>query len=193
MLGRRPTAAILLLVLASSGRGDDPQGSRLADIGPAPEIGLVDTGGRTVRLEDLRGKAVLVSFIYTTCGGVCPATTHRMYRIQEALKDAGLWTDRVTFVSITLDPKRDTPEVLRRYASVYDADTTRWRFVTGPPEEVERVIQAWGMWARPNADGVLDHPSRIFLVDPTGRIREIYHLEFLGAGDVVSDIAEVLR
>lgn len=185
-------AAVLLLAPAASGRDDDPRASRLADIGPAPEIGLTDTDGTVVRLEALRGKAVLVSFIYTTCGGVCPATTHRMFRVQEALKEAKLWGDRVKFVSITVDPTRDTPEVLRRYADVYDADTPHWSFVTGLPEQVQKAMDGWGMWARPNADGVLDHPSRIFLVDPMGRIREIYSLEFLNAKDVVADMRACL-
>jgi protein SCO1/2 len=189
---RQVWTVAVLFALTPAVRGDEPRASRLAEIGRAAEIGLADTEGRVVRLEDLRGKAVLVSFIYTTCGGVCPATTHRLYRAQEALKDAGLWGEKVVFVSISLDPVRDTPEVLRRYASAYDADAAGWRFVTGPRETVEAVVQAWGMWARTNSEGVLDHPSRIFLVDPAGVMREIYSLDYLQPDDVVADVREVL-
>jgi protein SCO1/2 len=90
--------------------------SPLADIGPAPDVALIDAEQEPFRLARLRGKAVVVSFIYTTCNGSCPATTHNLYRVQQALKEAGLWARQVEFVSISLDPERDTPEVLRRYA-----------------------------------------------------------------------------
>src|SRR4051794_1301161 len=109
--------------------------SPLADIGPAPPVALIDAEGQPVQLERLRGKAVVVSFIYTTCNGSCPATTHRLYRVQQTLKDEGLWGKRVEFVSISLDPTRDTPEVLRQYAKIYDADPAAWHFLTGPPDQ----------------------------------------------------------
>src|SRR5262249_42027487 len=131
----------------------------LADIGPAPEVALIDARGRPFRLSDLRGKAVVVSFIYTTCGGSCPATTREMARVQGALKEAGLWGKDVAFVSISLDPARDTPEVLSAYGRAYGADPAAWHFLTGPADRVERVIRSWDMWARRNASGVLDHPS----------------------------------
>ncbi len=163
-------------------------GPALADIGPAPAFKLTDQDGQPFDSARLRGRVALVSFVYTTCGGVCPATTHKLYRVQEALKQAGLWNDRVQFVSITLDPERDTSGVLKNYATTYDADTAAWHFLTGPPADIQEVIHAWGMWARRNDEGVLDHPSRIFLVDANGRQREIYSLEFLEAGSVVADI-----
>jgi protein SCO1/2 len=182
-------APILSLIVTLPAASDDPV---LADIGPAPAVVLDDQDGHPFSLADLRGKAVLVGFVYTTCGGVCPATTHKMYRAQEALKAAGLWGNRVEFVSITLDPARDTPGVLKRYAAAYDADASAWHFLTGPPGRVAKVIAAWGMWARANDQGVLDHPSRIFLVDPSGRIREIYSLEYLDPDAIVADVRRVL-
>jgi protein SCO1 len=167
--------------------------SPLADIGPAPPVALIDAEGKPFELERLRGKAVVVSFIYTTCNGSCPATTHNLYRVQQALKDAGLWARQVEFVSISLDPARDTPEVLRRYAKIYGADPAAWHFLTGPPDEVSRVVTSWGMWARIGPSGVLDHPSRIFLIDPRGRQREIYNLDFLTPEAVLEDFRTVLR
>src|SRR5262249_31762252 len=154
-------------------------------IGPAPEVALVDQSGRPFALSALRGKAVLVGFVYTTCNGVCPATTHQMYRAQEALKAAGLWGKNVAFVSITLDPARDTPDALPNSARLYPAAPASWPFLTGPAADVAGVIAAWGMWARVGPTGTLDHPSRVFLVDPAGRQREIYNLEFLDPETVV--------
>jgi cytochrome oxidase Cu insertion factor (SCO1/SenC/PrrC family) len=168
------------------------EASSLADIGPAPDVALTDCKQRPFELASLRGKAVLVSFIYTTCNGSCPATTHSLYRVQEALKTAGLWGKRAELVSITLDPSRDTPEVLSNYARLYSVDLAAWHFLTGASEQVSKVIASWGMWAKIGPSGVLDHPSRIFLVDPQGRIREIYNLEFLAPATVLQDVRTVL-
>ena len=166
--------------------------SPLADIGPAPAASLGDAAGKPFRLEDLRGKAVVVSFIYTTCTGSCPATTFNLVRAQRILKEAGFWGGRVEFVSITLDPARDSPEALAAYARNFGADPAAWHFLTGPPERVAGVLAAWGMWARVNPQGVLDHPSRVFLIDPRGRQREIYNLDFLTPASLLQDVRSIL-
>ena len=171
-----------------------PGESRLAVIRPAPDFSLTTQAGEPLRFADLKGKVVLVGFIFTTCSGSCPATTHRMGQVQQELKARGLLKDdRVRLISITLDPERDTPDVLRNYMRRYDADPASWSFLTGPPAEVRRVVSAWGMWAKPAPNGQLDHPSRVFLVDRRGRVREIYNLDFLKAPWVVEDIELLLR
>jgi len=168
--------------------------SRLAVIRQAPDFTLTAQDEKLLRLSDLKGKVLLVSFIFTTCNGTCPATTHRMGQVQELLQARGRFKDdRVRLLSITLDPARDTPEVLRRYMKVYDADPAHWSFLTGPAEKVNKVIAAWDMWAKPSANGQLDHPSRIFLIDRRSRVREIYHLGFLKAPWVVEDIELLLN
>jgi protein SCO1/2 len=180
------------LMLAARPLAAEPPASPLADIGPAPEVALTDASGRPFALDGLRGKAVVVSFVYTTCSGSCPATTLYLTRVRKALRDAGLWGDRVHFVSITLDPARDTSEVLAAYARNFDAVDAAWHFLTGPPERVARVIDAWDMWVKAGPSGVLDHPSRVFLIDPRGRQREIYNLETLMPRVVVQDVKTVL-
>jgi protein SCO1/2 len=62
-----------------------------ADIGPAPAVALTEASGKPFTLAGLRGKVVVVSFIDTTCNGSCPATTHNLYRVQQALKGARFW------------------------------------------------------------------------------------------------------
>jgi protein SCO1/2 len=162
--------------------------SRLADIRAAPSFALTTQDGKTLASADLKGKVLLVSFVFTTCNGSCPATTHRMGQVQEALKKKGLGKGRVHLLSITLDPKRDTAEVLRDYMKLYDADPANWTFLTGSAEKIARAIAAWGMWVKPAANGQLDHPSRIFLVDRKGRVREVYNLAFMKAAWVVEDV-----
>jgi protein SCO1/2 len=181
-------ACFMLTILALGA----PAPARLALIRQAPFTVLNDSAGRAFDLARLHGKVVLVSFIYTTCNGVCPATTQTLVGVERALQDARLWENSVEFVSITLDPKRDTPEILKRYARLFGADLTAWHFLTGEPARVESVIKAWGMWVKMDPTGVIDHPSRIFLLDQKGRQREIYNLDFLKVGSVMDDIRELL-
>lgn len=181
--------AIIALMVAT-----DPAPSRLAVIQPAPGFSLTTQDGKPLSLSDLKGKVLLVGFVFTTCNGTCPATTHRMALVQQELKNRGHFkTGKVHLLTITLDPARDTPEVLRGYMKLYDVEPASWTFLTGPPDKVARTIADWGMWARPAPNAQLDHPSRVFLVDDTGRIREIYHLGFLKPAWVVEDIELLLK
>lgn len=182
-----PSLAALLLFASQA------DNSRLPVINPAPDFILQDSAGDKVRFRDHQGKVVLVSFVFTTCNGTCPATTHRLAKVHETLGQRGLLKEKVRFVSITLDPERDRPEVLRSYMRLYEIDGASWQFLTGDAVDVKKVHEAWGMWARPAANGQLDHPSRIFLVDRKGQIREIYNLEFLRAAWVVDDIETLLK
>ena len=154
---------------------------------------LTDAQGRPFRLADLRGRAVVVSFIYTTCNGTCPLTTAALDRVRSALKARHLWGDRVAFVSITLDPERDTPEVLRRYASIYRAEPSRLALPHRPARTGSGPCSRRGTCGPGSAPpGAIDHPSRVFLVDPAGRQREIYSLETLSPEAVADDVASVL-
>ena len=181
-------AALALLVAAGP-----PPTSRLAVIRDAPDFALMDADSRPTTLKQFRGKVVFVNFIFTTCSGSCPATTARLAKVQDALAGLVDCKDRVQFLSITLDPERDTPAKLRDYQRLYDIDAANWRFLTGPKNAVEKTIADWGMWAKPAANGQLDHPSRVFLVDPKGRVREVYNLDFLRASWAVEDVRLLLR
>src|SRR4051812_881110 len=182
-----------LVLLTSLGADPEPVGSRLSVIRTAPDFTLTTQAEEPLRWADLRGKVVLASFVFTTCGGSCPVTTHRMSRVAHALADQGLLKDdRVRLLSITLDPARDTPEALRKYMKAYDADPGHWTFLTGPREQVEKVHAAWGMWAKPAANGQLDHPSRVFLLDGRGRVREIYNLDFFKPAWILEDVQSLL-
>jgi protein SCO1/2 len=181
--------ALLALLTAT-----EPGPAPLAVIRTAPDFSLRTQDDKPLRLRDLRGKVVLVSFIFTTCNGSCPATTSRMSTVAGDLRRAGLFKgDRVRLISITLDPKRDTPQALRRYRKLYDIEGDHWQFLTGPVVDVEKAFTAWGMWVKPAANGQLDHPSRIYLLDTRGRVREIYSLEFFKSAWALEDIRSLLK
>ena len=183
-------AVFLTLSLLQGGAPD----SRLAVIQTAPDWRLIDQNGTALKAADFDGKVVLVSFIFTTCNGSCPATTHRMEKVHSELKTRGLLkNDRVRLLSITLDPQRDTPQKLHDYMELYDADPKSWTFLTGSKKTIDPVLDAFGMWAKPAANGQLDHPSRIFLIDSRRRVREIYNLGFLRPAWVIEDIELLLN
>ena len=148
------------------------QEERLPTIGAAPDFALTSQDGKEVRLEDFRGKVVAVAFIYASCPDVCPLLTDKMARVQDELgPDFGT---KVAFLSITVDPERDTPEVLKGYAEAFDADLAGWSFLTGTPAAVREVAQRYGVAVAPAADGQVDHTLLTTLIDRHGTMRVQY-------------------
>lgn len=164
----------------------------LGVIGPAPDFALLDAGGRRVRLADDRDRVVLIAFVYTSCTTACPTLSLRMSWVLRALLARGIDGRRVRFYSITVDPERDSPEVLSRYARSFARDTDAWRFLRESPERLRPVLAAYGEWTRALPDGELDHPARLYLVDGRARIREIYSLAFFNEEQALADIEALL-
>ena len=166
----------------------------LADYGPVPDFRLTERDGRTVTLADLRGKVWLANFIYTECTETCPLQSLQVQRLQEEFAEAG----DLRFVSITVDPEHDTPEVLRRYADRYGAAPERWLFLTGPKPAIHALaeggfklgvsdaspaarsdLRGWPLgpraaFASHGSGGLVLHSARFVLVDRQARIRA-YH------------------
>src|SRR5216683_3344648 len=115
-------------------RDDAAHEEPLSEIGPAPEFALTSQDGAPVALADFRGKVVAVTFIYTSCTSTCNVLTPTMSFVQDMLgRDFGA---RIAFVSITVDPERDTPDVLKQYAETFGADLKGWAFLTGAPAAI---------------------------------------------------------
>jgi protein SCO1/2 len=150
----------------------DQQEQRLPTIGAAPAFALTSQDGAEVTLGSLHGKVIAVSFIYASCPDVCPMLTDKMARVQDALgTDFGT---EVAFVSITVDPQRDTPEVLKEYAEAFDAKLAGWSFLTGTPAAVREVARRYGVAVAPAPDGQVDHTLLTTLVDRQGVMRVQY-------------------
>jgi protein SCO1/2 len=148
---------------------DGPALGGVLDLGHlAPEFALSDQDGRALSLAELRGRFVLVDFVYTHCPGPCPILTGVHAEVQRRLPPE--LRERTRFVSISLDPARDTPERLRDYARARGADLATWSFATGTPEAVDAVLAKYGVGRTPGRDGEIDHLVVTFLVDPEGRI-----------------------
>jgi len=167
-------AFVMLASLAPAQAHDAAQTKqqRLPKIAPAPAFALTSQNGTPVALADFRDKVVAVTFIYTSCTDTCPVLTALMAYVQDKLgPDFG---KRIAFVSITVDPERDTPEVLKRYAETFGADHKGWAFLTGAPDAIRGVIRRYGVFAAKNADGQVDHTFLTSIVDRNGMLRVQY-------------------
>ena len=142
------------------------------DYGTVPEFSLTSSAGQAVSLNDLRGRVWVADFIFTHCAGTCPAITGNMRRLQDTLPaDTRL-------VSFSVDPARDTPEVLAKYAKEVGADPARWFFLTGSRQALYDLSIKGFKLAVSDTDGTADEPithaTRFALIDKEGKIRKYY-------------------
>jgi protein SCO1/2 len=164
--------ASLMLVQPRDAAQQTMQEPPLPKIAPAPEFTLTSQDGAPVSLTDLRGKVVAVTFIFTMCTATCPVLTPMMSFVQDQLgSDFGA---KIAFVSITVDPERDTPEVLKEYAQAFGANLAGWTFLTGTPTAIRDITRRYGVFASKNANGDVDHTFLTSIVDPRGILRVQY-------------------
>lgn len=134
-----------------------------------PEFTLLDQEGRQVPGSRLRGKQIVLNFIFTRCpiATMCPAATERMAQLQKAAKEAG--AKDFELVSISLDPEYDTPGVLKEYAQVRGLDTSNWSFLTGPDAAVRHLLAQLGV-IREFEGATIKHTLATVLINPDGKI-----------------------
>ncbi|HYE16334.1 MAG TPA: SCO family protein [Pyrinomonadaceae bacterium] len=142
-----------------------------------PDFKLVNQDGRTVRARDLRGRAVLVTFIYTRCPlpDQCPLMSANFADVSRELSKDEALGSKARLLSVTLDPEFDTPEVLARYAERYGTAGSygRWDFLTGDPAEVRRLAEFFGLMYKAE-DGQVIHSLRTAVVGPDGKLYKVY-------------------
>jgi protein SCO1/2 len=164
---------------------------RLSKIGPAPEFTLTTQDGKRLALKELRGKVLAITFIFASCADTCPLLTAKMAGLQAKLGTAH--GPKVFFVSITVDPDRDTPEVLRRYAEAYKANTAGWAFLTGTAAEIREVAKRYGIYYKKTPREDVDHTFLTSLVDQSGTLRVQYMGVKFNQDEMLRDIQSLLR
>ena len=174
---RRPIVIVLaalaaVVLLVGDVAPPAAQSSALPRIAPAPDFALTSQDGAPVALSDFRGKVVAVTFIYTLCSDTCPVLTPMMSFVQDRLgSDFG---SKIIFISVTVDPERDTPQVLKDYAQAFGANPSGWFFATGAPDVIRDVTRRYGVFASKAAGGNVDHTFLTSIVDPQGILRVQY-------------------
>jgi protein SCO1 len=144
----------------------------VSSYGTVPSFQLVNQNGQSFGSAQLAGKIWIADFIYTTCPGPCPMISSRMSELQKPLEK----TD-VHLVSFSVDPEKDTPDVLRGYAEKLQADPKRWDFLTGPKPAIYKLSHDGFKLAVSDGSteqGIPVHSTRMVLVDRHGEIRGYY-------------------
>jgi protein SCO1/2 len=154
--------------------------------GRAPELALVDQSGQPLTLTQLRGKVVLLTFTYSSCADVCLLITAALATLQQRLTAAE--RPQVFFLSVTTQPEVDTSAVLYAHATHLGVDLASWAFLTGHPQAVQQVWQAFGLTVKRRANGVVDHPAWTLLIDREGMVRYRYLGSLLEVETILEDM-----
>jgi protein SCO1 len=167
--------AIAFVARAKRAESDARPLEGLGNFGIVPDFALTDRSGARIALSELKGKIWLADFIYTACKDACPLESAAMAQLQNDLPD------RLKLVSFSVDPERDTPAVLARYAEGFHADPARWLFLTGNKSDVQRLVQeGFHLSAIPitedsaHTDGEVYHDAHFVLIDGAAQIRGYY-------------------
>lgn len=173
----------------------------LPAIGRAADASLLDENGEEVSLAaSMAGRITLLAFIYTRCGDICPMASAYMAQVQQLASQGGL-SDDFGMISLSFDPQYDTPERMREYAGNFRSGGNGfapWLFLTARDDaSIKPVLDAYNQPVARKRDaasrtGPLSHLLRVFLVDASGTIRNIYSADFLDPRLIVNDVQTLL-
>jgi protein SCO1/2 len=167
-------AALLVALLLTACSGDDlPVHEDLSD----DPVALVSHTGDSVTFpQAYRGEILVIGAIYTQCPDICPVVTGNMMDVRRQLED----TSDVRFVTVTFDPRRDTPERMKAHRSAFQLDNAHWPFLTGSTAAIDSLMAGLEIKTEISSGDTtgtyfIDHTDQITLVDEKGRIRYRYH------------------
>jgi len=177
-------------IFAVAGCNRDSAGSAAAE-SVLTDAKLVDQNGNSVALTSLKGKPMVVDFIYTSCPGPCLMETAKLANVALRLgSDIG---SKVTIVSISVDPEHDGPKQLLDYSRQQGADEKGWYFLTGGPAEVDQALAGFKLSRQVEPDGSVGHLVDMMLIGPDGRLIREYNGEVVKAKDIVDDVKKTLN
>jgi len=154
-----------------------------------PDAVLVDDQGKSFRLSDLRGQAVALTFIYTRCPfpNFCPRVNRQFKEAQELLKNDAAAPRNWKLLSVSIEPDRDTPEVLAKFAKDHGADPAHWQFATGTLRDITKLTIQSGLnfW---DDRGLIQHNLRTIVADSSGRVTRVFSDDQLTAASLASAV-----
>ena len=130
---------------------------------------LTDQDGKRLEFGRLRGKPVVINFMYTSCPDVCPLLTASLKILRDHMEPAE--ASEIRFLSITTDPEVDTPKVLKAYSRRHEADNPNWSWLTGEARELAPVWQGFGVGVKRLARGLIEHTTLTVVADAEGHMR----------------------
>lgn len=163
------------------------------DSAKVPEFNLVNQDGKYVTNHDLKGYNYIVNFFFTSCPTICPTTTLNILELQKKINNYGINDFKI--ISISVDPKNDTPQKLKDYAFSMNLDESNWEFLTGSEDEIYNIVKSGfslSVGKDDLAPGGVFHSSSITIVDKQGYIRtgidKKKNIKFVYDGTLYSDI-----
>ncbi|MCK0472666.1 SCO family protein [Halalkalibacter sp. APA_J-10(15)] len=152
---------------------------------------FVNETGEPFGTEQLAGGYWVANFIFANCPSVCPLMTPNMLSLQDEMIAADV---PVTFISFTVDPERDTPEILQAYGRNVGADLDSWHFLTGYDEAdiSEFALDSFLSVVQPSEDDII-HPTYFFLIDPDGLIIRKYDGLTTNQDAIIADLKETIQ
>jgi protein SCO1/2 len=165
---------------ASIACGTQPPALAGTDLGSGEAPGFTLTDGRTaapLALSSLRGKVVVISFLYTRCPDICPLTAEHFRVAQDELGDDAA---DVVFLAVSTDPANDTPKAVQEFSRDHRLDRS-WHYLIGSRAQLASVWSAYGIVATPDPDApTITHTDAVYLIDRQGRERVLLRTDALG-------------
>ena len=164
-------------------------------IGPAPDFTLTDENGQPFKLSDLRGKWILLAYGYTHCPDVCPLTLSRLREVKRTVDANG---DRVQVVFVTIDPERDTPDIMQKYVSHFDQPfPQKFKGLSGTPAEIAAAAKPYNVNYEKKETGSADgysmgHTAEVHLIDPQFNWRMTFPFG-VKAEEIASDLQYLMQ
>jgi protein SCO1/2 len=188
---RSSAAALLVAALAACNSGPAFRSTDITGVGYGQSLDLTDHTGKPRHLGDFRGKAVVLFFGYTHCPDVCPTT---LADAAQAMKALGPDADRVQVLFVTVDPERDTGDVLAKYVTAFDP---RFLGLYGDAEATRRAAKEFKIYYEKRPESApgsysMDHSSQTYVIDPQGRLRLLVRPERM-AEDLPADLRTLLK
>lgn len=158
----------------------------LSPAAPAPPLTLRDYLGKPVNIASYRGKAVLVTFIYTHCPDVCPLITSNL-RVAQALMGAAV-AAKVQIIAVSVDPRGDTPKTVAKFLAQHEM-TGRMQYLVGSASELAHVWKAWGVGSERDVKhpDFVEHSGLIYGITASGKRTTLYSASFRPA-DIAHDV-----
>lgn len=177
---------ITVFIMTACGKGEIKDAKNW----PVADFTYTDHNNKPLGLADLKGKVWVADFIYTNCPDICLPMTYNMAKLQDLAKKEKI--ENIEFISFSVDPEFDTPEVLTKYTSNFDIDYSNWHFLTGyKQEEIEKFAMSnfKTIVKKPQNDPNVIHQSFFYLVNQDGKIMKVYSgLEDIPFDEIITDI-----
>lgn len=184
-LGALALGAAVFIATVGMGTDDSPY----PNLGKAAAFSLIDEHGEAFALSEVKDKVVLMSFMFTRCYDLCPILTSKLADMQEELSlDYG---GDVYFVSVTVDPEYDRPEVLKEFAENLDYNPDSWSFLTGEYDDIRRVASSFGVLMAKDARDSVNHNLLTTVIDRKGIMRIQYLGEGFDTDELLADIRAI--